>query len=51
MKVRELEARVKELMSERHDYQAWYYVPYISANYTRRQAQKEKDVANIYSSA
>ncbi|XP_044008353.1 NADH dehydrogenase [ubiquinone] 1 beta subcomplex subunit 5, mitochondrial [Aphidius gifuensis] len=51
MKVRELEKRVKELMSERNDYQAWYYVPFISANYVRRQAQKEKDVSDIYASA
>lgn len=50
MKIRALEKKVKTLMAERKDYQAWYYVPYVSSNYSRRQAQKEKDVQSMYSS-
>lgn len=47
-KLRELEQRVLDLMRERVDYQYYYYEPYTNAKYVRRQAQGEKDEAELY---
>ncbi|XP_057321901.1 NADH dehydrogenase [ubiquinone] 1 beta subcomplex subunit 5, mitochondrial [Microplitis mediator] len=47
-KLRELEQRVLDLMRDRVDYQYYYYEPYTNAKYVRRQAQGEKDEAELY---
>ncbi|XP_011312200.1 NADH dehydrogenase [ubiquinone] 1 beta subcomplex subunit 5, mitochondrial [Fopius arisanus] len=49
MKCRALENKVKALIAERKDYQAYYYYPYTSADYMRRMAQREKDQRELYS--
>ncbi|XP_063985563.1 NADH dehydrogenase [ubiquinone] 1 beta subcomplex subunit 5, mitochondrial [Diachasmimorpha longicaudata] len=49
IKCRELESKVKALIKDRKDYQAYYYLPYTSATYMRRMAQKEKDQQELFS--
>ncbi|THK33090.1 NADH dehydrogenase [ubiquinone] 1 beta subcomplex subunit 5, mitochondrial [Diachasma alloeum] len=49
MKCRELENKVMNLVKDRKDYQVYYYIPYTSADYMRRMAQKEKDQVELYS--
>lgn len=47
MKLRELEAKVKALIAERRDYQAYYYKD-VMAKYHRVAKQTAKDLEGIY---
>ncbi|KAK0078165.1 hypothetical protein PV325_002919 [Microctonus aethiopoides] len=49
IKCRELEAKVKSLMSDRLDYQAYYYQPFTNAKYIRKEAQVYQDSKSMYS--
>lgn len=49
IKCRELEAKVKSLMYDRLDYQAYYYQPFTNAKYIRKEAQLHKDATTLYS--
>ncbi len=42
VKMRKLEAKVRELMKERQDYKSWYYVP-VSTQGADAMKQLEKD--------